>query len=290
MDTSNILKFQFENLWFNPNSRFEESIKHIKECYQDSDSFFAANKFTNFLLNILTAKNSKSLAAKLFSAIDAMEELNLSINLSFMYLYKSSYDSLRRALEITVLGQFYESVEDNPETAFNWIKSKTDTPRFNKMVTKLSTNETFGVIDSKFEWKTNLLNHYWNLCDFCHTKGYEKSIVNLNQKSILKPDINPQVLDLFVSNYIATVQQIAMIYTVQNPILIVGLPTFEKFGLESKGLFSNEQADNLKSILPDSYRSYLINVIDNNETIQNRINEIKNLPDSEFYLSFKANK
>lgn len=290
MDTSNILKFQFDNLWFNSNSRFEESIKHIKEYYPDSKSFFAANKFTNSLINILTAKNSQSIAAKLLSAIDAMEELNLSINLSFMYLYKSSYDSLRRALEITVLGQFYENVEDNPEVAFNWIGSKTDTPRFNNMVTKLSSHEAFSVIDSKFNWKTNLLNHYWNLCDFCHTKGYEKSIVNLNQKSILKPAINPQALDLFASNYIATVQQIAIIYSVQNPILIVGLPTFEKFGLESHGLFSNEQADNLNTILPDCYRNYLLHVIENNDTIRNRINEIKNLPDSEIYLTFRANQ
>lgn len=289
MDTSKILKYHFDNLWHNPNSRFEESIKHIKECHSDSNSFFAANKFTNYLLDILTAKNSQSLAAKLLSAIDAMEELNLSINLSFMYLYKSSFDSLRRALEIIVLGQFYEKIEDNPETVFNWIESKSDTPRFNNMVTKLSSHETFNIIDSRFGWKTNLLNHYWDLCDFCHTKGYEKSIVNLNKKSIFKPTINPQVLDLFTSKYFITVQQIAIIYTVQNPILIVGLPTFEKFGLESHGLFSNEQADNLKNLLPDSYRDYLIQVIDNDENIKNKINEIKNLPDSEFYLKFKAN-
>lgn len=287
MDTTKILRFHFNNLWHNPESRFEESINHIEKNYTDKEGFFIANKFTTSLITVLTGKNAQAIAVKLLSSTDAMEELNISVNLSFMYLYKSSFDSLRRALEITILGQYFEHVQNNFDEVFDWIYSKKDTPRFNTMIDKLSKHQMFAELGSRFDWKNKILNHYWRLCDYSHTKGHEKSITTLNKKLILKPTINTEVFNDFLSLYFVTVQQIAIIYAIQNPILIIGLPILEKFGFSSHGYFSEDQAGNLRNLLPANYKEYIIQLIEIDHDIQNKIREFNDLPDSETYLKIK---
>jgi hypothetical protein len=286
MDTTKILKFHFDNLWDKPESRFEESIKYIDLNFQEKERFFVANKFTNSLISLATAKNPQALAVKLLSSVDSMEELNISVNLSFMYLYKSSFDSLRRAIEITIIGQYFELVKNNLDIVYNWFYSKSDTPRFSKMVNDLSVNHNFIEINSRFDWKNELLKHYWNLCDYSHTKGHEKSIVSLNKRSILKPELNGETLNNFLLDYIVTVQHIAIIYTIQNPILVVGLPILEKFGFSSHGFFSEDEAMNLRNLLPIDYKEYILQLTEV-EDIKNKIKEINDLPDSESYLKLK---
>jgi len=287
MDTTKILRFHFNNLWDNPGLRFDESINYINQEYHDKDKFFIANKFTNGFISLLTSKSLPALAVKLLSSTDAMEELNTSVNLSFGYLYKSSFDSLRRALEITIIGQYFELVKDSYESAFNWVYSKSDTPRFSKMINELLINDYFKEINSRFDWKNNILQHYWDLCDFSHTKGHEKSIISLNKRSIFKPEINKEALESFLNYYNATVEHISIIYSIQNPILIIGLPVVEKFGYAgTHGFFSEDQAMNLRNLLPVEYLEY-IQQLTEFEDIQQKVKEIKELPDSESYLKIK---
>jgi len=288
MDTVKLLKFHFGNFYSNPDSRFNKSINYINEKYQNKDVFFRANNFTNSLITLLTGKNPQALAVKLISSSHAMLELSTSINLSFMFFYKSSFDSLRRAIEITVLGQYYELVKNNFDTVFNWIYSKSDTPRFSKMISELTLVQKYSELNTLFDWKNELQNLYWNLSDFSHTKGHEKSIVSLNKSNIFKPALNISALEEFLSQYINTVQQIAIIYAINNPILIIGLPTLEKFGFDySKGIFSDSQAQDLKELLPIKYKEYVTQLIENDNDIKSRINEIKNLPDSDSYTEIK---
>lgn len=287
MDTTKILRFHFNNLWDNPGLRFDESINYINQEYHDKDKFFIANKFTNELISLLTSKSLPALAVKLLSSTDAMEELNTSVNLSFGYLYKSSFDSLRRALEITIIGQYFELVKNSYESAFDWVYSKSDTPRFSKMINELLINDDFKEINSRFDWKNKILQHYWDLCNFSHTKGHEKSIISLNKRSIFKPEINKEALECFLNYYNATVEHISIIYSIQNPILIIGLPVVEKFGYSgTHGFFSEDQAMNLRNLLPEEYLEY-IQQLTGFEDILQKVKEIKELPDSESYLKIK---
>lgn len=288
MDTIKFLKINFDNFYANPSSRFEESINYLNQDYQEKAVFYRANNFTNNLISLLTAENLQAFAVKLLSSLDAMLELNTSCNLSFMFLYKSSFDSLRRALEITVLGQYYELVQNNTDTIFDWMNSKTDTPKFRKMINELSTVKRFSDLNTLFNWKNELQDLYWRLCDFSHTKGHEKSIISLNKSDFFKPILNIQALEDFLTKYINTVQQIAIIYAINNPILIIGLPTLEKFGFTSQnGLFSDSQAQNLRDLLPERYKEYVVQLIEQDNAIKTRVEEINKMPDSESYTKIK---
>jgi hypothetical protein len=284
MDTTKILRFHFNNLWDNPGLRFDDSITYINQEFSDKEKFFIANKFSNGFISLLTSNSLHALDVKMLSSIDAMEELNTSVNLSFMYLYKSSFDSLRRALEITVIGQYFELIKNNIDSVFDWFNSKSNTPMFSKMIKELIMDQNFKEIDSRFNWTKNISKHYWNLCDFSHTKGHDKSIISLNKKSIFKPEINKEALQSFLTNYISTLEHIAIIYSIQNPILIIGLPIYEKFGNSGNhGFFSEDQAMNLRNLLPKEYLEY-IQQLTEFEIIKYKIKEIKTLPDSESYI------
>lgn len=288
MDSKEELKLHFDSFYANSDSRFKSTINYINQKYQKKELFFKANEFTNSLIALLTAKNLQAYSVKLIASLDAMSELNTSINLSFMFFYKSAFDSLRRAIEITVLGQYYELVENDCETIFNWIDSKSNTPNFQKMINDLLSVQIFSEINSNFEWKKEVQNHYSSLCGYIHTKGSKKSIISTNKSNFFKPAINIESLDEFLSYYITTVQQIAIIYSINNPILIIGLPTLEKFGfITNNGLFNDSQAQNLRDLLPQKYMEYVLQLVNKDSDIEKRIHEIKNLPDSKNYLEIK---
>jgi len=57
MDTTKILRFHFNNLWHDPEFRFENSINHINSNYTDKEDFFEANKFTTSLITFIQGQS-----------------------------------------------------------------------------------------------------------------------------------------------------------------------------------------------------------------------------------------
>jgi hypothetical protein len=269
--------------------RCNESLNYIDKLYPKREEFYRVNAFSRNLISLITGQSQQGAVIRLFASADSMVELENSLNLALSFQYKSAFDSLRRALEITVLGVYFDLVENDFEKIFNWIHSQVDTPPFSRMVDKISSIKIFIDLNIKFGWKDEIKNYYWKLCDYTHTKGLLKSITELNKTNYFKSkQINLNALNEFLSDYIETIQNIALIYSTNHPILLVGLPILEKFGFKmSIGLFNDLQATNLKQIIPEKYNEYFDNLLKTSDSIQTQIESINKMPISEDYIKIQ---
>ncbi len=271
------------------NSRCKESLRYIDNSYPRKIEFYNVNIFSKNLIRLVTGQNQLGAIIKFFAAADSMMELENSLNLAFSFQYKSAFDSLRRALEITILGVYYDFIENDAEKISNWVNSQTDTPYFSKMLEKIITVKEFKDLNEKFAWRNDIKSLYWKISDYSHTRGIIKSITELNKVNFSgTTNFNNKSLKEYLNNYIEIIENIAIIHSVNNPILLEGLPTSEKYGFEvPSGLFDFDQAENLKKIIPSKYKVYLEQLVKRDNSIQKRIESIRKMPTSKKYIEIQ---
>lgn len=284
----NIRKRKLQAFVKNIDNRIVESIDFIDSKFQNQVEFNNCLDFSNYVLNSFKSTNERGALIRFFSSMEVKAELENSLNLASICAYKSAFDSLRRALEISVLGCYYELFDDE---MFDWINSKIRTPTFDKMIKKLSNSVGYSlIVKSDIDWKTEISTLYWDLSGYLHTRGKDKSFYTINStdKSVFRsPIFNEQSLIDYLNKYILVVKMIAIITTIDNPILLIGLPVHEKFGFNldlNIGLFDEKQSEILNNIIPVNYKTILLKTIQSDESIRNRIDSVKSMSVSDSYI------
>ena len=213
-------------------------------------------------------------------------ELDHSIKHALIGSYKSSFSDLRRSLELSIIFVYLSSEQIERKKAVDWIMSKNDTPGFSKVLSKLIKQGRFQDIEKSCNWKSNLQDLYWLLSDFSHNKGQLKGYRELNGTNFFTagtsaPSIKYDTLKLFCDFYIQTVKEIIAIQALYNPIILVGVPFDEKFGLEGpmSGYFNEGQSELVNSLIPQKYRIYFNELIENDEEIKSIVEYFASLPD-----------
>lgn len=290
------IEYHYDRFISGINDRCRESLDYIDKTYSEKDEFYRVNTFSKNLVSLVTGKSNLGVLIRLIASVDSFMELDNSLNLAFSFQYKSAFDSLRRALEITILGVYYDLVENDYEKITNWINSQVNAPYFSGMIQRIIIVDKFKDLNEKFKWDNEIKHLYWKLSDYSHTKGFAKSITELNKVNYSETTkINSTSLNEFLNNYIETIQNIAVVCSVNHPILLVGLPTTEKFGFNSPlGLFNDSQSENLKNIIPSRYKAYFDNLVKMDVSIKIKEDSIAKMPVSENYIkiqdSLKKNK
>lgn len=269
------------------NQRVDSSLEFIKTKYENySELELAIDYIEYFHSETIKAEISKFEKLGYYPSTETEMELDHSIKHALIGSYKSSFSDLRRALELTVTAVYLSSKEVDRQKAVDWIMSIKDTPSFSNVLSKLIRSGRFKEINDKFEWKSNLQNLYWKLSDFSHNKGQLKGYRELNNTNFFSagtsmPTIKTDTLRLFCDFYIKTVKEIVALQSLYNPMILVGVPFEEKFGLEGpmSGFLNDGQAEVINKLVPSNYKSYFSKLIDNDEEIKSIVDYFNSLAD-----------
>ena len=267
--------------------RVNSSLNFIRNEYENYTELITAIDYIEYLhSDTIKADIDQLFKLGYYPATETEMELDHSIKHALIGSYKSSFSDLRRALELCIISVYLSSVQVERKKAVDWIMSKSDTPSFSKALTKLIKQGRYKDIEKSCNWKSNLQNLYWQLSDFSHNKGQLKGYRELNNTNFFTagtsvPSIKNETLKLFCDFYIQTAKEIVTIQSLYNPIILVGVPFDEKFGLEGpmSGFFNEGQAELVNSLIPEKYRSFFDELMENDEEIKSVVQYFDSLPD-----------
>ena len=267
--------------------RVNSSLDFIRNKYEKYNELKTAIDYVEYSHSDTIKADIDSLS-KLgyYPATETEMELDHSIKHALIGSYKSSFSDLRRALELSIIFVYLSSEQIERKKAVDWIMSKNDTPGFSNAISKLIKQGRFQDIEQSCNWKSNLQDLYWLLSNFSHNKGQLKGYRELNSTNFFTagtsaPSIKNETLKLFCDFYIRTVKEIVAIQALYNPIILIGVPFDEKFGLEGpmSGYFNEGQAEFVNSLIPQKYRTYFDELIKIDEEIISVAEYFDSLPD-----------
>lgn len=189
--------------------------------------------------------------------------------------YRSSYDSLRRMYEMAILQIYFSLDSVSEEVVQKWKNSEINTPNFSKMFDVIVKEEKFSNFNNTYGLLNEAKNHYWNLCNKIHVKGisnsyidFSNSVVSIAEIPIKKTDQN--IIFSIFDSIIISFQIISSVYSLNNPIILVGLPLYEKFGSNRpmSGFLDFSQSKITWNILDKKYDSYFKALIKADEGVK----------------------
>lgn len=200
--------------------------------------------------------------------------------------YKASRDNMRRALELILVGAYFSQSHISPDEAESWLKSMGRTPFFNKTVKQLVAFPRFDLLKKRHQWDSIVNKFYWGLCDTIHTNGEKYSLRQLQPvsrviNSVWVPTFDEEALRTALDLYLGTVGHIALILAAYNPVLLVGLPLFEKFGDNPpmSGYFEEAQSERLWGLISAEFHPTLQSIAKTDDEVLTVEKWMDGLPD-----------
>jgi hypothetical protein len=246
-----------------------------------------------------------------FPIYESFCEMQYAISHALIGSYKASFADLRRSLEMSLTIPFftkenlekYEYDEALPleeqlikfdtineaeiKKAKDWVFGKSNTPFFGRdMLKQLVKSGRYKEINEECSWKEKLENLYYDISDYAHNKGYQRSYSALNDPSLFissipVPKIKKETLKSFCDLYIQTVQQNLVILSLYNPLVLEGLPIEQKFGFNepASGFFGPYQSELLWELLPTEYHVFFHRVRTTDNEVLDIVKWVMDRPD-----------
>lgn len=266
----------------------EESICFLEKKYPKYEKFKLISEFIDIHLSDWVMANFTTLERLGYYWITEVEmELDNAIKHALTWSYKSTFSDLRRALEMMIT-QVYFSLESIPKKeAYLWYKSINDTPYMKSMLQSLmKDNSRFSLFEKEFQWVSKIKELYWRLSDYSHNKWVKNGYRELNGSHIFlwRTHLNEIKLDTLsncIDLYIDTAVQILLVLILYNPVLIKWVPIDEKFWFNwpMSWFYTDHQSEILRSLIPDSYINFFIDVLESDKDLSGLIKSIENMPD-----------
>ena len=268
-------------------SRVNQSLEFIKNQYSNFERLNLAINFIEYHHSDAIKSDFEQLErVGFFPATETEMELDHSIKHALIGSYKAAFSDLRRALELTLISLYLTSEHVNKKKAVQWVNSQLNTPFLSEMLLKLTKNGRYKDIDEACNWSNNVKQFYWEISDFAHNKGQLKSYRKLNETNVFMsgtsaPRINLKTLSTFCDAYITCVEEIVVMLLLYNPVIMVALPMFEKFGVNPpmSGFYEEHQAEFINKLIPDRYKSFLENLKKTDEEIAGIVEWVESQPD-----------
>jgi hypothetical protein len=268
--------------------RVKASLEFIQTKYKNLEQFNRSINFERHLSEAVKADLSQLFRVGFFPVNEAEMELDHSIKHALIGSYKSAFADLRRALELILVSVYFtsEKFDDKEDEAVKWVESENNTPSFSKMLKELIKTKHFEEFNNKHSWEKKLKEFYWSLSDFSHNKGAAAGYLKLNKTHLFTlgtsvPSISYETLERFCDNYIKTVEEIIVLLVLYNPVILVGVPLDEKFGLEApiSGFFQEGQAELVHELIPCEYKNYFKELAEQDDGIASVLAYFHSLPD-----------
>lgn len=267
--------------------RASNSLEFIKTKYNNFDKLNSAINFIEYhYTDGMKADFEGLVRIGYFPATETQMELDHAIKHALIGSYKAAFADLRRALELTLTAVYLTSEHIDETKARQWMNSQADTPFVSTMLVKLIKSGRFKDLNDKFQWSDNLKKFYWHVSDFAHNKGQLKGYRELNQTNFFMsgtsaPRINYTTLSVFCDAFITCVEEIVVILSLYNPVLLVPLPVFEKFGFSGpmSGFFEDVQSEAINKLVPDRYKDFFEDLKQNDLEVKGLIEWFASMPD-----------
>ncbi len=263
-----------------------ESLVFVREEYDRLALFESAMIFCQYDLAEAPAASTENLRrVGLFPWVEASEEFDMSITLAMQGYYKATIDHIRRGLELVLVGIYFTSTVGTETQAREWVKSQRTTPFFSKVLQHLGNLPRHADLDCSTHWFSKLRAFYYSLCDTVHAKGvavsynsFQPSHVHLNGTSF--STFFASSMKKTMDAYIDAVRYCATALALSNPILLVGLPLDDKFGLNPPigGYYNEAQSERLRSLLLEGTEGYFSRLAESEEVLET-VRWVQNMPD-----------
>jgi hypothetical protein len=213
-----------------------------------------------------------------FPWVECWEEIQISVNLCLFGLYKQAMVSLRSALELGLLSVYWNLNDDGHQVIQDWISSKEDTPRHDKIWKRLEQHKNFRIFQQQFDIKTRLLNLRF-LHNYVHTKGYKYS------NSMGLPTSNFQTFEerafiIWFEAFDEVIKVLSILQLIKYPIGIIRYDFSAKFGIDtpSFGGLHEFEVERLEKILGEDVIRHLETVAKADDQVRSIMDWVTSLP------------
>jgi hypothetical protein len=262
------------------------TVSYVQNEYPRKSELYHCLDFMSYSLLETIHSDFETLSRVwLFPTVEATDELNECLHKILLASYKSGYDNLRRALELVVVGAYFSLIEIDVHEAKMWLNSQRETPLFSRAIKALLRDKKVRNLETNSHWITNLKNFYWRLSDIIHTRGKNFSLEafqpsNFSYNGIRITHYSKESLKQLLDTFIETFKNICTCIAITNPILLIGLPIEEKYGINPpSGFFKENQAKDLQCLLVPETKSFFETLVSTDIEINSIANWMNSLPD-----------
>lgn len=260
------------------------------EVYKETEKFFDANPdvkkrieelgFIYQTVGMIIPQNFENLlSGHYFPFLDSWEELQVSFTQICFGLYKQAFVSLRSGLELGLLSVYFNINDDGQNAVKEWLNSKDNTPRVDKIWKILRQNDNI----KKFDEKHNLEQVHKDLGylhNYVHTKGAKYS----NRMGLFKSNFQTfeeKLISKWLKSYADIISLVCTLHLLKYPISVIRFDYSKKFGIDipSFGGLEEYNIDKISSILPEKYFEDIEIIATKDPTTQETIKEISSFPD-----------
>jgi hypothetical protein len=288
---------------FNIDERITSSAEYIQQKFANKDKLYLCMEFMDYVyLDSFKGSFKEWDKHGGFPSIETNHQFDYAVKHAITGSYQAAFSHLRSCLELTLLS-IYFSFEEHfldgedwlniPEfdwkkakqTERKWFDSLVDTPFFSKMLQVVKKDDRFGSFDLAYTWFDVLRSNYYKLSDYTHIKGYKMGSqvmnnVNSHFNNSSFHNINTDSLNMFLETLIQTIENIVILITLYNPIVLIELPLEEKFGInEPIGFIHPGQSNVISQLIPTQYNSFFENLKANDIEILGLIDWVNSFPD-----------
>lgn len=282
--------------------RVAESVRYLQETYHRKDRLYVCQEFMDYVYADCFRGSFKEWDKHGgFPAVETGHQFDYAIKQALVGSYQAAFGHLRSCFELTLLSVYF-SFEKHFLDGENWLAmsgldwkaaqrqerkwldSLTDTPFFSSMLKVLKKKERFADFDAACAWLEKLKSNYYLLSDHTHIKGYKMGTQAMNavrshfNSSSFHP-INTDSLSLFLDAVIQTIENLAVMIALYNPVVLVELDLEEKFGInEPIGFIHPGQSRQLLSLIPPAYQSYFEQLAKTDQEIMDISHWVDSLP------------
>ncbi|MFI5298057.1 MAG: hypothetical protein ACHREM_08160 [Polyangiales bacterium] len=272
---------------FGSKERGDRAVQFIKHEYADAPLLETCRRFV--FTDFLDTPRSDIPAIRrvwFFPWIETQYELGEALSHALLANYKAVIDSCRRALELTVVGTYFQQAHVPEEQAKRWMKSEQDTPMFSRALGVLLKTSRFSALDAKANWSTATKQFYWDLCDVVHVRGTRHGFRALQPSHLHLDDVSmreftAERLKETLDTIVRTCRHIAGIVAAENPVLLVGMDMAQKFGMNPplSGFFDEAQAERLKQLILPEFAAVFERFRAEDDEVRSVVSWFEGLPD-----------
>lgn len=207
---------------------------------------------------------------------ESWDELQISYNLVCFGFYKQAMVSLRSGLELGMLSVYYNINDDGHKTVKKWLASKENTPFAKKIWEIILSNSNIKSFNDKFNLKRKF-DELGFLHDYVHSKGYHFN----NSQKRNSQNFDTEKLNKWLQTYREIITLISTLHLLKYPLSVVRFDYDAKFGIDIPNFGNLEwyNIDKIAEILPEGYLREIELISTNDESVQNTIKELNELPD-----------
>ena len=275
---------------------YEKSI----EAYEESKKYIEASNYQDKISNLawvyhsvgdLTPQTTENYwSGHFFPWMESWDEIQISFNLCLFGFYKQAMVSLRSGLELGLLSVYWNLNDDGHEIIQDWLKSKTDTPYFNRskgkgedkvegIWEKLEKHPNFVLFQQKYDIRNRILDLGF-LHNYVHTKGRRFSNSIGLQKSNFQT-FEEKGFVLWFEAFEEVIKVLSILHLIKHPIGVIRFDYSQKFGIDtpSFGGLQEFEVERLETIIGKEIFNIIESIAQADVKVKDVMEWISSLPD-----------